>query len=198
MRTAVARARDPATARQAANLILLGLIALIAATILAAPTLAQNASPVPADSTPPTSSVDSLPTYETVANFTVSATANDTEGNVTSVELWFRKDGGSWTLYANDTAGPWSWAFNSSNTGGDGLYEFYSTATDDSNNTESPPGSPDASTTVDTAPPSSSVNALPPYRNTASFTVNATASDATSGVDHVSLYYRKDGGNWTL
>ena len=44
MRTAVARARDSATARQAAILILLGLITLVAAAILAAPAPSNMAS----------------------------------------------------------------------------------------------------------------------------------------------------------
>ncbi|HKZ48527.1 MAG TPA: Ig-like domain repeat protein, partial [Thermoplasmata archaeon] len=150
------------------------------------------------DTTPPTSAADSLPTYETTASFAVNATASDATSGVDHVSLYYRKDGGSWTLYANDTASPWSWLFDTSTTGGDGLYEFRTVAVDVAGNVELPPGSPDATTTVDTTPPTSAADALPTYETTAVFAVTATASDATSGVDAVDLYYQKDGGGWTF
>jgi uncharacterized delta-60 repeat protein len=52
--------------------------------------------------------------------------------------------------------------------------------------------------TVDTTPPASSVDAISPYwRTSASFSVTATASDVTSGVENVELFYRYSSDNVT-
>ena len=149
------------------------------------------------DSTPPDSAVDALPAFETVTSFTVTATASDALG-VASVELSYSKDAGPWTSFGTDTAAPWLWTFDTVPLGGDGVYDFYSVGTDTSLNVEFAPASADATTRVETSPPSSSVDPLPTYTTTAAFTVTAAASDPGSGVSEVSLYVRRVGGAWAL
>lgn len=159
-----------------------------------------GAGPVPVeviDSFPPDSAVDALPAFENVASFGVTATASDAFG-VASIELFFSKDTGPWTSFGTDAAAPWQWTFDTVPLGGDGVYDFYSIATDTSSNVESAPASADATTRVETSPPNSSVNALPPYTTTVTFTVTATAYDAGSNVSAVSLYYQRQGGTWAL
>ena len=149
------------------------------------------------DTTPPLSFVNPLPANTTVGSFDVTATASDLSG-VANVELWFRKDGGAWTSYGTDSATPWLWTFDTTGTGGDGLYEYYSIATDRSSIRETEPAIPDASTLVDTTPPISTTDPLPTYTVTTSFDVNASASDARIGVGNVTLYARRAGGTWAL
>ncbi len=145
------------------------------------------------DTVAPASSVDPLPMYETTTSFVVNATATDPNG-ILSVELFYRKDGGTWTSYGLDAVAPYAWTFDTSG-GGDGFYEFYSIAIDGATNDESEPLSPDASTTVDTGPPTSAVATLAPYANSP-FPVTAIAVDAGSGVAQVELFYRLDAGSW--
>jgi serine protease AprX len=149
------------------------------------------------DTNPPWSSVDPLPIYENTVIFGVTASAGDSSSGVKQVELCYSKDGGPWNSFGVDGFPPWSWNFDSSMTGGDGDYEFYSIATDNASNVEPAPASADATTTVDTTDPSSSVDALPTYESNQEFVVNATASDATSGLSEVDLHYSRDGGPWT-
>ena len=146
------------------------------------------------DTTPPVSSLSPLPAYETVPVFTVDAVASDWNV-ITSVQVYFRRDGGSWTSYGVDLTPPWSWSFDSSTTGGDGFYELYSIATDAATNMEPPPALPDASTVVDTGPPTSQTQDLAPYESP-SFGVAVTAADSGSGVTTAELFYRRDGGPW--
>ena len=149
------------------------------------------------DSVKPTSSVNSLPAYTTSPTFTVTATASDF-GGVANVTLFYRKDAGAYVSYGTDTASPWSWNFDTTTTGGDGFYEFYSVATDIAGNRELPPASPDTSTSVDTAPPISAMIALPTYETIAAFNVTANAADSGSGVAKVDFYARRSGGAWVL
>jgi len=141
------------------------------------------------------------PYWRTSIPFTITATAYSSNGYVKNVALWYRHstDNSSWdnwTLYGIDYSTPWEWSFNAPL--GDGYYEFYSLVTDDLNNQESPPAVADARCGVDTVAPASSVNAISPYWWTTSFQITATASDSTSGVKNVSLYYRHstDNSSW--
>ncbi|TMK43859.1 MAG: hypothetical protein E6G55_11950, partial [Actinobacteria bacterium] len=147
------------------------------------------------DSAPPTSAVTGLPATETTPVFTVTATALD-PGGVATVELFYRKDGGTWTSGGVDPATPWSWMFDTIPLGGDGTYDFYSIATDASANVEAAPAGPDASTLVDTAPPVSTLGSLPTYVTTTTVDLLATASDSGSGVSSVTFYDRLAGGPW--
>lgn len=78
------------------------------------------------DTVQPSSYVDSFSVPATpLTTFNVGVTAVDLSSGVKSIELFYRKDGGSWTSNGAFTSSPIS--FTSS---GDGLYEFYSIAED--------------------------------------------------------------------
>jgi len=99
------------------------------------------------DATSPTSSVDYLPQYQNNLIFDVPYTAYDGDGSgVQYVELYYRTDGIDWTKYGTTfTSSPISFTASS-----EGLYEFYTIATDYAGNIESAPSlPPDASTFVD-------------------------------------------------
>jgi uncharacterized repeat protein (TIGR01451 family) len=149
------------------------------------------------DTTPPSSAVDPLPSITGEGSFGIAATASDTGGGIYNVELFYRKDGHSWTSYDNDTAPPWSWNFDTALTSGDGYYEFYSIATDDSLNKESAPGSPDTYTIVDSNAPQSAANPLPVYKKSDSFVVTAVAVDQGSNISQVELYFKLGQGSWS-
>ena len=154
------------------------------------------------DSVAPTSSVDAVsPYWKTVSSLTITASSSDTSSGVKNVTLWYRfsSNNGSWGGWVSsglDTTSPWSWSFSFSNA--TGFYQFYSIAKDNATNTESAPGNADASCGYDTTAPTSSANAISPYWKNAATTITATASDATSGVKNVTLYYRfsSNNGSW--
>jgi hypothetical protein len=154
------------------------------------------------DTIAPVSSVSSLPSNKTTTAFSIESTASDLN-SITQVELYYKKDAGGWQLYGTDTTSPYSWNFDTSGTGGDGIYQFYSRAQDKcglwEDFSELPPssGNNDTWTLVDTTNPLSNVDALPCYETGLSFQVNATASDL-NGIAQVELYYKKDTGPWEL
>jgi len=152
-------------------------------------------------SSPPTSQVSPLPAYERQLSLSVGFGATDPESGVKHVELFFRREGGTWTKYTTPlipsglfVSSPIT--FDASGTGGDGVYDFYTIATDNANNVEQAPGSPDASTTVDTAAPVSSIQPLIPFTNNPTVSLDAQPSDAF-GIRQVAFYMRKDGGMWS-
>jgi hypothetical protein len=167
----------------------------ISSNIEPAPALPDTTTTV--DTTDPISSADALPQYETASSFTITATATDATSGIYSVDLYFRKNGGTWTKYQTDISPPWTWNFNTAVSGKDGFYEFYTTANDHSGNLETAPSSADASVTVDTTDPTSTVDALPEYETAESFTITATADDAT-GLVEVELWFKKNGGPWMM
>jgi hypothetical protein len=91
----------------------------------------------------PTSSVDALPAEQDTLTFDLPYTATDFTSGVAFVELFFQVDGGGYSSYGTFTSSPISFTAP-----GDGFYEFYTVATDNAGNVESPPASADASTTV--------------------------------------------------
>lgn len=151
---------------------------------------------------PPTSEVQSLSAYQRSQIFSVNYVASDPESGVKYVELYYRHDGGTWRKYTS-TANPnglWSGSpisFDTSDTGGDGQYEFYTIATDNANKVEDPPGSPDATTIVDTQSPSTNPDDYPTYSRDRSFEISVQVEE-TNTIDYIELYYRVDDGSWRL
>ncbi|MCD6512722.1 MAG: hypothetical protein J7K61_03895 [Thermoplasmata archaeon] len=148
------------------------------------------------DTTPPSSSINSIPYWYNVSNITINATASDNY-HVSNVSLWYRHSTDnstwdSWTLYATDLTTPWGWNF----TGIDGFYQFYTIATDDAGNKESKTTA-DEIAAIDTTPPSSSISASPIHGNhiTSSSTITISSTDTTSGVNVT--YYRTWNGTWS-
>jgi PGF-pre-PGF domain-containing protein len=124
--------------------------------------------PPPPPPVPPTSHVEPIePYWQASVPFEITAWARDNDGVVVRVELWYRysidnENWGDWKLFGTDenAADNWSWSFTAPE--GDGYYEFYSLATDDENNTETPPTLADARCGVDTTVPAMPALLFPP------------------------------------
>ena len=153
------------------------------------------------DSEPPVSSV--LPVSPYWNGFPIQAVATD-ESGVANVTLWFRystdnSTWNSWTSFSTLSSPPWIWSFTFP--GGEGYYEYYSTAADTMGNVEAPPAVTDAIEGYDITPPVSTTRPISPYwHTTPSLTVNATATDNLSGVADVTLFYSHaplDNSTWT-
>jgi uncharacterized repeat protein (TIGR01451 family) len=156
------------------------------------------------DRVAPASSIDVIsPYWWASTSFQITATASDATSGVKTVSLYYRHSGDnanwdSWAIYVTSTASPWKWSFTAPS--GNGYYEFYSIAVDMANNAEQAPTAADARCGVDTVAPASSIDVISPYWWTStSFQITATASDATSGVKDISLYYRysTDNSSWS-
>jgi hypothetical protein len=109
----------------------------------------------------PSSSVQPLePYWRSSAPFTVSAVAEDRDGRVVSVALWYRHSPdnlrwGGWREFGVDREEPWSWSFTAPE--GEGFYEFCSRATDNDNLAEPLPSLAQASCGLDLYPPPSPI-----------------------------------------
>jgi hypothetical protein len=131
--------------------------------------------------------------------------ATDSFGSgVHHVELYYRHNGtGGFVKYtpSENPSGNWTSgfvAFNTSLTGGDGAYEFYTVATDIADNVEPAPSSADFFTVVDTERPTTDV-VITESPGTGGWYMSAVnlllwASDAGSGVN--STWFSIDSGPW--
>jgi hypothetical protein len=133
----------------------------------------------------------------------IQANATD-ESGVANATLWYRFSGdnttwGSWTQYSTLSSPPWTWYFTFP--GGEGYYEYYSTAVDIMGNAEPPPANADAIEGYDTTPPVSMALPVSPYwHSTSPMGVDATATDGLSGVSNVTLLYSHaplDNSSWS-
>jgi len=100
------------------------------------------------DVTPPTSSVNALPTFQPTRSFTVGYSATDNPGGsgVRETEVWQRQGAGPWVLLGTYTSSPQSVTVPA-----DGFYEYYSVSTDVAGNREGTPPAAQAYTTVGVA-----------------------------------------------
>ena len=109
------------------------------------------------DTIAPSSSVAIMASYwRNAASVTISATAGDNDSGVANVTLWYRHSTGNstwsvWAPFGTDTTAPWQWSFNFSN--GQGYYQFYTIAIDNSSNAEAAPSTADTVCAYDSAPP---------------------------------------------
>ncbi len=151
------------------------------------------------DTTPPTSSMTALPQWS-AATFTVRWTGTDgTDGSgIRHYDVQFRANGGAWQNWQTATT-----ATSANFTGQNGiLYDFRVRAVDIANNVEAFRNNPDASTTVDTMPPTASVNALPQFTFSPNFTVSWGGSDTGSGpnggsgIASYDVQFQVNGGPW--
>jgi hypothetical protein len=164
-----------------------------AGNVQATPTSAQATTLV--DTTPPSSSVNALPAYS-LPSFPVRWSGSDaTPGSgVASYTIYVSVDGGPYTAWLTRTT-----STSSSYPGQDGhSYGFYSVATDRAGNIQPTPTSAQATTLVDTTPPSSSVNTLS-VASPSNFTVSWSGSDGVhgSGIASYTIYVSDDGGPFT-
>jgi hypothetical protein len=146
------------------------------------------------DDIPPVSNVLPLPGFVNSTDFRVEWTGSD---NAVAVEAY--------TIFVSDDFGPFeAWLkgieeTNATFSGRDGhIYRFFSVAEDSFGNKEAPKLSAEAFTAVDTSPPESWMEPLPPFQRSATFPVAWGAEDATSGVEHYSVYVSNDSANFTV
>jgi hypothetical protein len=143
------------------------------------------------DATPPSSSASSPP-YTSAAGFTVSYTAADDAGGsgLATVELYAKgpTDSG-YSKVATDSAPSGSGSFSYTAQEGDGVYRFYTVATDNAGNVQAVPTSPDSTTLLDTSAPASQASS-PLYSASSTLTVSYAAADnqGGSGLARVDLY----------
>lgn len=142
----------------------------------------------------PVVTVDPLAAYFD-RNFVVSWSGTDHGGSgIASYDVQYRVDGGDWANWIVDAT------FNSAvfAAGQDGkFYEFRARGEDRAGNVENF-GPPEASTTVDAQPPTTSVNPLPSITSITSFPVTWTGEDEGSGIWYYDVRYRVNGGSWFL
>ena len=103
----------------------------------------------PEDTNPPVSMIYGLPGVSADLEFDVNYTAADNESDVGAVELYYRKDGGDYSLFTSSHTPPFH--FDIPVQMGSGLYEFYTIAIDVHGNAEAVPAEPAGSTHVVTA-----------------------------------------------
>ncbi len=127
----------------------------------------------------PISAVDQIsPYWQNTSPTIITATANDSDGTVSRLELYYNYEGGPWIQFGIDFDEPWSWSFNFP--AGQGNYEFYSIAVDDDLDNETVPGVADASCGYDATPPIS--DAGPDQQTNESAIVTFDGSDSFDNV----------------
>lgn len=142
------------------------------------------------DASPPQTRVLALPAYSTTVRFPIPWSGSDVVSGLASVKLFYRRGGsGPFVQYGGTyTTSPIT--FDSSQTGGDGSYIFYTVGLDNVGNPESVPSAPDAQTTVLTISPAAPVlGAEPPYT---SGTTNWLAWTAVAGATRYYLQWSTD------
>lgn len=152
------------------------------------------------DTIPPDSSVDNISYYWHDSNIlNVSASAVDSYSGVKNTTLWYRysSDNVSWTdwnKFSRDDSDPWKWSFDFPE--GDGHYEFYSMAGDNSGNVEATKNSAEAVCGLDKTPPTLILTSPDPDEkiSSSSVAVQWNGDDGTSGIDHYEV--RSNGDNW--
>ncbi len=131
---------------------------------------------------------------------TVSCDVIDPGSGVNTVTLWYRLDGGTWTLLVmtHTTGDQYQVDIPAQSFGT--FVEYYIVATDNAANsaTEDNGGSYYSYTVTDATPPLiSSVSHTPtPVEYSDSPVVGCDVTDTGSGVNTVILYYRVNGGSW--
>jgi uncharacterized repeat protein (TIGR01451 family) len=150
----------------------------------------------PRDNIPPTSRVAALPAFSP-GTFPVGWSGQDDPGGsgLASYRVYVSDDGGPFTLWQPATT-----QTSAAYTGQDGhTYAFNSIATDNAGNAQPTPAAPQAITTVDAAPPGSSVAALPAF-SPAGFTVSWSGADSPggSGLASFNVYVSDNNGPFTL
>jgi hypothetical protein len=158
-----------------------------------APSTAQ--ATITVDTTPPTSSITVVPGFR-AGTFTVTWGGGD-GGNgsgIASYDIYVSDNGGAFTAFLTGTT-----LTSATYTGQGGhTYAFYSVATDTAGNREPTPSGAEATITVDTTPPTSSITALPGY-SPGSFTLSWSGADNSggSGVATYDIYVSDNGGAFT-
>jgi len=118
--------------------------------------------------------------------------ASDAVSGVAATQLYYRSAGApTWTFLVTVASPPYAWTLSN-----DGAWEFAAIALDVAGNSEGAPAAVEASTTLDTEAPSSTIVGLPRYHAALSFNVTVNSTDAD--LDHVELWVRYEIGSFVL
>lgn len=152
------------------------------------------------DTRAPSARVESLPAFSPTEflvtwSGTDSAPSGCKASGIATYDVEYRINGGGWHQWKNHTTATSNhfkdWAEN-----GD-FVELRSRATDHAGNVETF-GDPQASTRIDTVPPSVVVNPLPATTVAQAFVVSWSGSDNLSGVAHYDVQWRENNGPWQM
>jgi hypothetical protein len=144
------------------------------------------------DEVAPAVRVNPLPDY-VVPDFTVSWTGDDHDGSgIVSYDVQYRVDGGEWFDWLTDVPHE-----SSEFTGGENgrMYEFRARGEDRAGNVGRLRDT-EASTTVDSEPPTSEMDALPSSISERVFQLSWRGHDHGSGIWYFDIRYRLNGGDW--
>ncbi len=140
----------------------------------------------------PTVAMNPLPTWTTSSNFTVSWVGNTQGGPaITSYNFDVNVNNSGWQRVLSNTP---QTSFQYTGANGNN-YQFRAQASNNGGASFGP-FSGTASTTVDTAPPSTTMDPLPQYTTSTSFWVSWSGADSSSGVATYNLQYQVNGGAW--
>ncbi len=104
------------------------------------------------DAVDPVSQIDTIsPYWWNISPFAITANVSDPGSGIDHIELWYSYEGGAWTFFGNTTSFSWTWDFTWPD--GEGDYDFYSIAIDNSANVENAPGIADAGAYYDSTAP---------------------------------------------
>jgi len=146
------------------------------------------------DNTPPVATVKPLPTWSP-QRFTVHWHGHDDGGSgIAYYDVQYNTNGGQWIDWRMHTTDRSSeWVGGASGT----TYQYRARAVDHAGNVQTW-GASQAQTTVDSEPPTISVDALPEYTHTESFWVYWSGSDNSggSGLKSVDVQFRENDGAW--
>lgn len=155
----------------------------------------NEAGPVTADGTVPTSVTMSAVPATNRGTITLSGNASDTISGVDQIVFEYRTSpSGSWTEACTATISPYSCPFDTTDAA-DGLYDFRATAFDVAGNQAS--SANQTNKRIDNTAPTAALGALAAFvRGT--ITVSGTASDGGSGLSSVAIQIRAVGApSWT-
>jgi hypothetical protein len=144
------------------------------------------------DTVVPESRVLDLPPESPTRVLSLDVWNNESGSGLARIELFYQVNSGPWLSHGNFTSSPIGFTAPR-----DGYFGFFSVAEDNASNLEARPGVPDAFTSIDALPPESRAHSLPAYTLSRIFPVPFTASDNGTGVKHVELFYRVQGGVWS-
>ena len=140
----------------------------------------------------PTAYINALPTWTTATSFPVTWGGNAQGGPaITSYNFEVNINNGGWTRLLTNTPQT-SYQYTGANGSN---YQFRAQASNN-NGASFGPWSSIVSTSIDTTPPTSSMNPLPNPTTTTAFWVYWSGSDSGSGVASYNLQYQLNGGTW--
>ncbi len=149
------------------------------------------------DSGQPVATVNALPAFSP-ASYLVTWSGYDVAppgcapSGIAGYDVQYRINGQTWVNWISGTTATSRQFFYAGN---DDNVEFRARAVDLAGNLQ-PFGDPQAATRVDTEPPTSTLNALPPFTITSAFTVTWSGHDNLSGIQYYDVQVRAGYGPW--